>query len=345
MCVAIRHNNKYTHTSHRVPPKKKHDVCHLFFKFFFTAAASFERPTHFKQQQQQQQHCFSAFVLSTVEHTYVGQPIVPRHLHYKDPTSTLPTHRKKELKQRRQRQQQQQHNMVNRGGVTIRFRGSAFLLAVWAVSMTLAFAYTIPSSTTTTTTTRPRFADWESRHSHNSMQSQHKLIVQLSMTESTEEPPSVNVQETSSSSSSSSSSPFARIKQKIWEKTTTKANRLVDKVSNIKAKVSGKMIRTNQPSDENMKQINASNAAPTSDAIAGTTTASPLPSDAEASSASSNGMTIVPTKKRNKVQAVLSPRMEKKLARKYAQIDCLEEKAFTILQDLGMVETTLDFSI
>ena len=41
----------------------------------------------------------------------------------------------------------------------------------------------------------------------------------------------------------------------------------------------------------------------------------------------------------------LSPREQETLAAKYAAIDCLEEKAFTILKDLGMVEPSLNFDI
>ena len=42
---------------------------------------------------------------------------------------------------------------------------------------------------------------------------------------------------------------------------------------------------------------------------------------------------------------LLSPRENEKRAKKYAAIDCIEERAFTILADLGMVDTTLEFSI
>lgn len=57
---------------------------------------------------------------------------------------------------------------------------------------------------------------------------------------------------------------------------------------------------------------------------------------------------ITTTKTMQRKQGIAQPlsrRQEEKLAAKYASIDCLEERAYTILKDLGMVEPTLDFSI
>lgn len=40
-----------------------------------------------------------------------------------------------------------------------------------------------------------------------------------------------------------------------------------------------------------------------------------------------------------------SEKEEKQRAAKYAAIECIEERTFTILQDLGMVDATVDFAI
>eukprot|EP00977_Amphora_coffeiformis_P020235 scaffold8011_cov149-Amphora_coffeaeformis.AAC.2 len=133
-----------------------------------------------------------------------------------------------------------------------------------------------------------------------------------------------------------SSSFTKKLKQKLWEKTTAKAKRFANKVSSVKARLSEKT-KANRFGAK--KKPSTTSSTLTDDASSVVETVAQ--SGAVASSASSEG--DIPTKKR--VQAVLPPRKEKKLAAKYAQIECLEEKAFTILQDLGMVETTLDFSI
>ncbi|CAB9522822.1 expressed unknown protein [Seminavis robusta] len=46
-----------------------------------------------------------------------------------------------------------------------------------------------------------------------------------------------------------------------------------------------------------------------------------------------------------RVRRPLSRRQEQKLAAKYAAIECIEERTYIILKDLGMIQPTLDFSI
>lgn len=72
--------------------------------------------------------------------------------------------------------------------------------------------------------------------------------------------------------------------------------------------------------------------------------AAPPSNEPLVSPASSEGTVVAAAARRNIVQP-LPPQEEEKMASKYAAIECVGDWASTTLKDLGMVETTLDFSI
>ena len=113
-----------------------------------------------------------------------------------------------------------------------------------------------------------------------------------------------------------SSQKSAQLKR-LWTKTVSKTTGLAQKVKGVAAAVKAKVVtKRRTTTDESM-------LTPVVESVATTTVV-----------------------KRKKVKAQpLSRRKEEKLAAKYASIDCLEERAYTILKDLDMVEPTLDFSI
>lgn len=123
----------------------------------------------------------------------------------------------------------------------------------------------------------------------------------------------------------------------IWTKTRPKATRLVKKVSSVVSAVKAKVTKNRVDVAEREQrdllaarlQMNTKPAAPKQ------------PEAVEMAVASAKAE--VP--KRRVVSQPLSRRKEERLAQKYASIDSLEERAYTILKDLGMVDPSLDFSI